>query len=31
VQANPLNSAPDDQYGFTDTITEWPNTLIWTN
>jgi hypothetical protein len=28
VQANPLNSAPDDQYGFTDTITEWPNTLI---
>ena len=28
VQANPLDSAPDDQYGFTDTITEWPNTLI---
>jgi hypothetical protein len=28
VQANPLNSAADDQYGFTDTITEWPNTLI---
>ena len=28
VQANPLNSAADDQYGFTDNITEWPNTLI---
>jgi hypothetical protein len=27
VQADPLNSAPDDQYGFTDTITNWPNTL----
>ena len=27
VQADPLNSAPDDQYGFADTITEWPNTL----
>jgi len=27
VQANPINSAPDDQFGFTDTITEWPNTL----
>lgn len=28
VQADPINSAPDDQFGFTDTITEWPNTLI---
>ena len=27
VQADPLNSAPDDQFGFTDTITNWPNTL----
>jgi hypothetical protein len=27
VQADPLNSAADDQFGFTDTLTEWPNTL----
>jgi hypothetical protein len=23
----PQNSEPDDQFGFSDTITEWPNTL----
>ncbi len=28
VQANPINSAADDQYGFSDTTTTWPNTLI---
>ena len=24
----PQNAEPDDQFGFSDTITEWPNTLL---
>ena len=28
VRPDPVNAAPDDQFGFTDEITEWPDTLI---
>ena len=27
TQVNPLGSSPDDDYGFSDTILEWPDTL----
>jgi len=27
TQANPANADPDDAYGFSETIIEWPNTL----
>jgi hypothetical protein len=26
VQTDPLDATPDDEYGFSETITEWPNT-----
>jgi hypothetical protein len=28
TRAVPANTAPDDNFGFSDTITEWPNTLL---
>jgi hypothetical protein len=28
VRPDPANTAPDDQFGFIDEITEWPDTLI---
>jgi hypothetical protein len=27
TQADPINSEPDDEFGFSETITEWPDTL----
>jgi len=27
IKADPENSEPDDEFGFSETITEWPNTL----
>ena len=27
TEPNPINAQPDDEYGFTETITEWPKTI----
>ncbi len=27
TEPNPINAQPDDEYGFTETITEWPRTI----
>jgi hypothetical protein len=27
IEPNPLSAEPDDEFGFSETITEWPNTL----
>jgi hypothetical protein len=30
TQSNPEDAEPDDEFGFSESITEWPNTL-WKN